>query len=144
MQCTVPYTYVLLQHISKLYCYTTCENFEIHNSYTVCLQQYTTEDAAVETRHALHGVRWPVNNPKTLVVEFASHDDLAVAQALSEEPLPRKAEPLVIDRSVEGWIADQARLKAQGDRSNRRVSIHCENVMLFQTTIVVKNKINVW
>lgn len=103
---------------------TIAENgFWIDKIKSKCYVEYTTEDAAVETRHALHGVRWPVNNPKTLVVEFASHDDMAVAQALSEEtdPIPRKAEPLVIDRSVEGWIADQARLKAQGDRSNRRV-----------------------
>lgn len=103
---------------------TIAENgFWIDKIKSKCYVEYTTEDAAVETRHALHGVRWPVNNPKTLVVEFASHDDMAVAQALSEEtdPIPRKAEPLMIDRSVEGWIADQARLKAQGDRSNRRV-----------------------
>lgn len=79
--------------------------------------QYTTEDAAIETRHALHGVRWPTSNPKTLIVEFASKDDLLMAQTLTDEPeVPRKAEPLTM---VEGWVAEQAMIK---DR-NRRVNI---------------------
>lgn len=63
-----------------------------------------------------------MSNPRTLCVEFASYDDMAVAQALSEEtePIPRKAEPLKVDHSVEGWIADQARIN---DRTQRRVNI---------------------
>ncbi|CAD6997025.1 unnamed protein product [Ceratitis capitata] len=31
---------------------------------------------AIETRHALHGVRWPVSNPKCLIVEFAKRNDM--------------------------------------------------------------------
>lgn len=78
--------------------------------------QYTTEDAAVETRHALHGVKWPTSNPKTLLVEFASRDDLVAALAQSEDAdVARKPEPL---NMVEGWVADQARIKDK----NRRVS----------------------
>lgn len=50
-------------------------------------------------------------------MEFASKDDLLMAQTLSEEPeVPRKAEPLTM---VEGWVAEQAMIK---DR-NRRVNI---------------------
>lgn len=84
--------------------------------FLTCCKQYTTEDAAVETRHALHGVKWPTSNPKTLVVEFASHDDLAAVLAQSEEAdAPRKPEPAGV---VEGWVADQARIKDK----TRRVS----------------------
>lgn len=50
-------------------------------------------------------------------MEFASKDDLLMAQTLTEEPeVPRKAEPLTM---VEGWVAEQAMIK---DR-NRRVNI---------------------
>lgn len=41
--------------------------------------QYTSEREAKETRHALHGVKWPVSNPKELSVEFA--DKSAMDQA---------------------------------------------------------------
>ncbi|RZF42177.1 hypothetical protein LSTR_LSTR004326 [Laodelphax striatellus] len=78
-----------------------------------CYVQYSDVEEAIETRHALHGVRWPVSNPRTLCVEFAAYDDMSVAQALTEESdvVPRKSEPLQIDLhpSLEGWIADQAR-----------------------------------
>ncbi|XP_054284008.1 apoptotic chromatin condensation inducer in the nucleus isoform X2 [Macrosteles quadrilineatus] len=81
-----------------------------------CYVEYMTEDQAVETRHALHGVRWPSSNPKTLVVEFASKEDLTIAQTLTEEPeVPRKSEPLTM---VEGWLAEQARIK---DRTKKAV-----------------------
>ncbi|XP_075212118.1 apoptotic chromatin condensation inducer acinus isoform X2 [Lycorma delicatula] len=113
---TVPQLRNLLARTGKI-----AENgFWIDKIKSKCYVQYTDEEAAIETRHALHGVRWPVSNPRTLCVEFASYDDMAVAQALSEEtePIPRKAEPLKVDHSVEGWLADQARIN---DRSQRRV-----------------------
>ncbi|KAG8301162.1 hypothetical protein J6590_059567 [Homalodisca vitripennis] len=98
---------------------TIAENgFWIDKIKSKCYVEFTTEDAAVETRHALHGVRWPPSNPKTLVVEFASHDDLIMAQALAEEPdVPRKSEPLTM---VEGWVADQARIKERNRRNTVR------------------------
>jgi len=34
--------------------------------------QYDTENEAVETRTALHGVRWPMSNPKCLSVDFTT------------------------------------------------------------------------
>lgn len=52
----------------------------------------------METRHALHGIRWPVNNPKVLSVQFATQDDLLSAQAQTHESeIPRKTEPLVVE-----------------------------------------------
>lgn len=34
---------------------------------------------AVETRHALHGVRWPTSNPKCLNVDFGRDKDMEKA-----------------------------------------------------------------
>lgn len=74
--------------------------------------QYKTEAEARETRHALHGVRWPVSNPKQLCVDFGKKEDMDLAQALTEEDqVPRKTEPLKVERSVEGWVAEQVREK---------------------------------
>ncbi|XP_014253408.1 apoptotic chromatin condensation inducer in the nucleus isoform X2 [Cimex lectularius] len=50
-----------------------------------CYVKYTTVEMAVETRHALHGVRWPVNNPKTLKVEFSNEQNLNIMLRLAEE-----------------------------------------------------------
>ena len=52
------------------YMNSSCEN-------SICILmkyyfQYETEDQALETRMALHGVRWPVSNPKNLFVDFST------------------------------------------------------------------------
>jgi len=43
---------------------------------------------AIETRHALHGVRWPVSNPKCLNVDFGSRTDMdrAIQSTKNETP----------------------------------------------------------
>lgn len=43
---------------------------------------------AVETRHALHGVRWPTSNPKCLHVDFGSEAAMqkAITSTLEEVP----------------------------------------------------------
>lgn len=67
----------------------------------LCFFQFETEDEAFETRHALHGIRWPVNNPKVLNVQFATQDDLLSAQAQTHESeIPRKTEPLVVSNHI--------------------------------------------
>ncbi|XP_039280865.1 apoptotic chromatin condensation inducer in the nucleus isoform X2 [Nilaparvata lugens] len=116
---TIPQLKNLLARTGKI-----AENgFWIDKIKSKCYVQYSDVEEAIETRHALHGVRWPVSNPRTLCVEFANHDDMVVAQAAAEqEAIPRKTEPLFHsggDHSVEGWIADQARLNS--DRPQRRV-----------------------
>lgn len=40
---------------------------------------------AIETRHALHGVTWPVSNPKTLNVDFGSKEAMDEVIASTEE-----------------------------------------------------------
>ncbi|KAL1124015.1 hypothetical protein AAG570_001785, partial [Ranatra chinensis] len=87
--------------------------FYIDKIKSKCYVKYTEVEMAVETRHALHGVRWPVNNPKTLKVEFASPEDMALVQELAEDET-KKSE------SVDsGWLNEQAALKPA-----RRVSAY--------------------
>uniref|UniRef100_A0A182IU32 Uncharacterized protein n=1 Tax=Anopheles atroparvus TaxID=41427 RepID=A0A182IU32_ANOAO len=44
-----------------------------------CFVKYETEDEATETRHALHGIRWPVSNPKCLIVDFGGEEAMEKA-----------------------------------------------------------------
>lgn len=42
---------------------------------------------AIETRHALHGVRWPTSNPKCLNVEFGTEEAMnQVLSSMEEAP----------------------------------------------------------
>lgn len=59
---------------------------------------------AVETRHALHGVTWPVSNPKTLHVDFSTTE--AFDKALSSEEA-ESAPPSAIPGTVEDWLREQ-------------------------------------
>ncbi|XP_076645756.1 apoptotic chromatin condensation inducer acinus isoform X2 [Halictus rubicundus] len=69
-----------------------------------CFVEYANEDQAFETRQALHGVSWPVSNPKRLHVEYATKDDMELAQELSkDQSIPRKTEALV---SSDSWQQD--------------------------------------
>ena len=77
---------------------------------------------AVETRHALHGVRWPVNNPKTLKVEFASGEDMEVVQRLADEDNKKSDAP--IDT---GWLNEQTALKPA-----RRVFFFPQNYLILK------------
>ncbi|XP_068140721.1 apoptotic chromatin condensation inducer in the nucleus [Drosophila tropicalis] len=52
------------------------DGFWIDRIKSKCYVAYATEDEAIETRHALHGVRWPVSNPKCLNVDFGSRTDM--------------------------------------------------------------------
>lgn len=48
---------------------------------------------AVETRHALHGIRWPMSNPKCLNVDFGNEAlmEKAIASTATDiKPLPSR------------------------------------------------------
>ncbi|XP_058825672.1 apoptotic chromatin condensation inducer in the nucleus [Topomyia yanbarensis] len=73
-----------------------------------CFVKYETEDEAVETRHALHGVRWPTSNPKCLNVDFGTESAMekAIISTLDDAGTTR----ITIDNSKEarefGWSRD--------------------------------------
>nr|CAG4644361.1 EOG090X0F73 [Lepidurus arcticus] len=50
--------------------------FWIDRVKSTCMAQYESAEEAVATRTALHGVHWPVSNPKALIVDFATEQDL--------------------------------------------------------------------
>jgi hypothetical protein len=63
--------------------------------------QFSSEEEARNTRHALHGVRWPISNPKHLNVDFASHDTLEkFRNQANVETFPSKPEPQRVERVV--------------------------------------------
>lgn len=51
------------------------------------VHQYENDDQAIETRHALHGVHWPISNRKALHVEFGKKEDMLKAQSESDAEL---------------------------------------------------------
>ncbi|KAK7872493.1 hypothetical protein R5R35_014284 [Gryllus longicercus] len=84
-----------------------------------CYVEYENESEAKETRHALHGVRWPVSNPKTLCVDFGKKEDMEMAQAVAEsDQIPRKTEPLKVERSVD-WVVEQQMREKEREREVR-------------------------
>ncbi|CAH1388446.1 unnamed protein product [Nezara viridula] len=89
--------------------------FYIDKIKSKCYVKYTDIEMAVETRHALNGVRWPVNNPKMLKVEFATSEDMSLVQKLAEDEVtvkkPEAAEP--VTAAAAGWLSEQAALKPQ-------------------------------
>ncbi|XP_055917115.1 apoptotic chromatin condensation inducer in the nucleus isoform X2 [Eupeodes corollae] len=74
-----------------------------------CYIQYETEDEAIETRHALHGVRWPTSNPKCLNVDFGTAADMEKAMMSSQEAGPQFGHELGRENRVvgTGWDRDR-------------------------------------
>ncbi|XP_011506076.1 PREDICTED: apoptotic chromatin condensation inducer in the nucleus [Ceratosolen solmsi marchali] len=60
-----------------------------------CFVEYANEDQAFETRQALHGVSWPLSNPKKLIVDYATKEDMNTTRETSskDQPVARKVEP---------------------------------------------------
>lgn len=57
---------------------------------------------AIETRHALHGVRWPASNPKCLNVDFGSEKSMDKAIASTSEQPPKEGAASGRDERVTG------------------------------------------
>ncbi|XP_037032372.1 apoptotic chromatin condensation inducer in the nucleus-like [Bradysia coprophila] len=80
------------------------DGFWIDKIKSKCYVKYETEDEAIETRHALHGVRWPASNPKCLNVDFGSEKsmDKAIAST-SEQPSKEGVAAAREERVSGGW-----------------------------------------
>ncbi|XP_046990847.1 apoptotic chromatin condensation inducer in the nucleus-like isoform X1 [Schistocerca americana] len=111
------------------------DGFWIDKIKSKCFVQYETEDQARETRHALHGIRWPVSNPKQLCVDFGRREDMEAAKAAGEtDSVVRKTDPLQVERVppvslpvqggniplVENWVASQQQRDKERDRERER------------------------
>lgn len=67
---------------------------------------------AVETRHALHGVTWPVSNPKALQVDFSTDEAFEKAK-LNEDA--DNAQVSTIPGTVEDWLREQDMKRERGE-----------------------------
>lgn len=63
---------------------------------------------AVETRHALHGVRWPASNPKCLHVDFGTESAMekAIISTLDDAGTTRITMDSAKDAKEFGWSRD--------------------------------------
>ena len=90
-------------------------------------RQYETDAQSVETRTALHGVRWPPSNPKKLLVDFASPDELEFHKTRTEH-IPRKTEPLKVDPYFATRQQEELRAETVREKRVRRSSGHVKKV----------------
>lgn len=65
---------------------------------------------AIETRHALHGVRWPVSNPKCLNVDFGERADMLKAIETTKEDNYKFGQESSKDNIIvgSGWSGERA------------------------------------
>lgn len=105
---TLPQLKNLLQRTGRI-----VENgFWIDRIKSKCFVHYETEDQAVETRHALHGVTWPVSNPKTLQVDFSTTEAFEKAKTNEETEGPPVS---TIPGTVEDWLREQDMKRERGE-----------------------------
>ncbi|XP_059059446.1 uncharacterized protein LOC131852737 [Achroia grisella] len=105
---TLPQLKNLLQRTGRIQ-----ENgFWIDRIKSKCFVKYVTEDEAVETRHALHGVTWPVSNPKTLQVDFSTEEAFDKAKSNEENDNNQAS---TIPGTVEDWLLEQDIKRERGE-----------------------------
>ncbi|XP_075149814.1 apoptotic chromatin condensation inducer acinus [Haematobia irritans] len=86
-----------------------------------CYVEYETEDEAIETRHALHGVRWPASNPKCLNVDFGNKSEMLKAIDSTKEEAPKFGQETSKDNVIvgSGWNRDRNDDEKRGSRPVR-------------------------
>lgn len=67
----------------------------------------------METRHALHGVTWPVSNPKTLQVDFSTREAFDKAKINEDSD---NAQASSIPGTVEDWLREQDMKRERGEQ----------------------------
>lgn len=97
------------------------DEFWIDKIKSHCFVTYETEDDAVKTRKALHNTRWPSSNPKTLVVDFGSEEQLEFHRG-DEKPIPPKKTKTEKDLR-------QEKLKAEREKEVERRRLEREKRM---------------
>uniref|UniRef100_A0A1A9W021 RRM domain-containing protein n=1 Tax=Glossina brevipalpis TaxID=37001 RepID=A0A1A9W021_9MUSC len=97
------------------------DGFWIDRIKSKCYVEYETEDEAIETRHALHGVRWPVSNPKCLNVDFGLKSDMLKAVESTKEDCPKFGQDANKDNLLmgTGWSRERPEEEKKGNRPVR-------------------------
>ncbi|KRX23172.1 Apoptotic chromatin condensation inducer in the nucleus [Trichinella nelsoni] len=73
---TRPYAIPALHNILGSFGSYSKKNFWINNIKSSCLVKYDNIESAVKARDALHNVRWPASNPKSLHVDFSTTEEV--------------------------------------------------------------------
>ncbi|CAH0749136.1 unnamed protein product [Diatraea saccharalis] len=107
-----PFTLAQLRNLLQRTGRIVEEGFWIDRIKSKCYVKYENEDQAVETRHALHGVTWPVSNPKTLQVDFSTDEAFEMAKTNEETD---KAQISTIPGTVEDWLREQDMKRERGE-----------------------------
>lgn len=89
---TRPFTMGQLKELLNKYGRTLDDKFWIDNVKSHCYVTYENIDNAKEAKEALNGTKWPQSNPKTLVCEYVSTEDverqLNACQSKASAPVP--------------------------------------------------------
>jgi len=110
----------------------TENGFWLNNIKSKCYAMYDNEDQAEETRMALHGVKWPMSNPKNLIVDFATEDDLKKALDESAPPPVKTVDDRRDDRwrqregQVREWDLAKIGERSPGERERERERLRRE------------------
>ncbi|KAL4715181.1 hypothetical protein ACJJTC_012228 [Scirpophaga incertulas] len=107
-----PFTLAQLKNLLQRTGRIVENGFWIDRIKSKCFVKYATEEQAVETRHALHGVTWPVSNPKTLQVDFSNDESFEKAK-LNEET--EKSQISATPGTVEDWLREQDMKRERGE-----------------------------
>ncbi|KAK2722921.1 hypothetical protein QYM36_003196 [Artemia franciscana] len=87
-----------------------------------CLVEYTSDEEAVATRDALHGVQWPSSNPKLLYVDYSNKDNLEKHLSGIEEMVanPPQPKPRKVAEKEEVKVKEEKRERKEAEE--RKVS----------------------
>ncbi|KAL3859512.1 hypothetical protein ACJMK2_009729 [Sinanodonta woodiana] len=96
-----PFTVNQLKELMKRTGNFTDEGFWIDKIKSHCYVTYSTEEEAMATRKALHGTRWPQSNPKILMVDYGTEDEVLHHRNLEVSQAPIQKEKPVLRKEKE-------------------------------------------
>lgn len=92
---------------------------------------------AIETRHALHGIRWPTSNPKCLNVDFGNESLMEKAVGSTADDVKVNIQPrderIVSSNDVHDSTRERVRIYF-ACKSQIYKSIKCDGFVLFLGT----------
>ena len=70
----------------------------------------------------MHGISWPLSNPKKLIVEYAKKEDMEKArETLKDQPISRKSEQSVSD---DMWPQDKWAKEERNNISHKVIAFY--------------------
>uniref|UniRef100_A0A665V383 Apoptotic chromatin condensation inducer 1b n=1 Tax=Echeneis naucrates TaxID=173247 RepID=A0A665V383_ECHNA len=96
------------------------EGFWIDKIKSHCYVTYTTTEEAVATRTAIHGVKWPLSNPKVLSADFCEQDELDFHKDRERDRGVGGVRDLWAEREKEMERRERARGEREWDRDKVR------------------------